>query len=891
MAKMTKEKEGAKTKYVYSFGDGKAEGSADMKNELGGKGANIAEMTNIGIPVPPGFTINTDACTYFMNKKKHPKGLDGEVAEHLQVLEKGMRTTFGDKNNPLLVSVRSGARASMPGMMDTVLNIGLNDETVEGLAARTENPRFAYDSYRRFIDMYGGVVMGVDHEHFEEILTAQREKAGVAVDNELGVEDLRELIAGYKALIEREKGTSFPADPMTQLWGAIDAVFESWNGNRAVVYRRIHGIPNDWGTAVNVQAMVFGNMGDDCATGVAFTRDPGTGEPRFFGEYLINAQGEDVVAGIRTPLPIGRGDNEALADKSLEAMMPDVYDELVGYYKKIENHYRDMQDVEFTVQNGKLWMLQTRAGKRTGRSAVRIAVDMVGEGLIDKKEAIRRVAPDQLEQLLHPMIDPNIKAQVIAKGLPASPGAASGQIAFSVEDAVRLAAEGTKAVLVRVETSPEDVEGMKASSAILTQRGGMTSHAAVVARGMGKCAVVGASDLKIDYAKNEMVVKGKTFKAGDSITLDGSGGKVYEGVLPTVDPVLDDYFHKLMGWADEFRTMGVRANADTPEDAKNAVEFGAEGIGLTRTEHMFFGEERIPVVRKMIMASTLEERVEALKEIQPMQREDFLGVFRAMGSRPVTIRLLDPPLHEFLPHEPQDVENTARYLGRTVEEIQTTVTALSEFNPMLGHRGCRLGISYPEIYDVQAEAIIEAAVAAKKEGIDVHPEIMVPLVGIRDELAVIRERIVRIAADVMKREGLEISYLIGTMIEVPRAAIVADEIAKVADFFSFGTNDLTQMTYGFSRDDSGKFLAEYVKKGILSADPFESLDQSGVGALVEMAAKKGRAANKKLKVGICGEHGGDPSSIAFFGSVGLDYVSCSPFRVPIARLAAAQAAL
>jgi pyruvate,orthophosphate dikinase len=580
-----------------------------------------------------------------------------------------------------------------------------------------------------------------------------------------------------------------------------------------------------------------------------------------------------------------------MADKSLEAVMPDVYKELVGYYKKIEKHYRDMQDVEFTIQNGKLWMLQTRVGKRTGRAAVRIAVDMVKEGLIGKKEAVRRVAPDQLEQLLHPMIDPKVKAQPIAKGLPASPGAASGQIAFTVEDAVKAAAEGKKAVLVRVETSPEDVEGMKAASAILTQRGGMTSHAAVVARGMGKCAVVGASSLKISYAKNEMVVQGKTLKAGDSITLDGSGGNVYEGVLPTVDPILDDYFHKLMSWADDIRTLGVRANADTPEDAANAVEFGAEGIGLARTEHMFFKEERIPVVRKMIMASTQEERIEALKQIQPMQREDFLGVFRAMGSRPVTIRLLDPPLHEFLPHEPQDIEHTARDLGRTAEEIQSTVEALSEFNPMLGHRGCRLGISHPEIYDVQAEAIIEAAVAAKKEGIDVHPEIMIPLVGIKEELAVLRERIVDIAEKVMKREGTKVRYLVGTMIEVPRAAIVADKIAEVADFFSFGTNDLTQMTYGFSRDDSGKFLAEYVTKGIMPGDPFESLDQSGVGALVDMATKRGRKTNKKLKVGICGEHGGDPSSIGFFARVGLDYVSCSPFRVPVARLAAAQAAM
>lgn len=879
-------------KYVYAFGDGKAEGNAKMRNELGGKGANIAEMTNLGIPVPPGFTISTEASTRFMESGgEHPDGLDEQVSKHIAVLESRMGSGFGDKDNPLLVSVRSGARISMPGMMDTVLNIGLNDRTVQGLARRTDNPRFAYDSYRRFIHMYGDVVMGVEHELFEGLLARRRQKAGVEQDNQLSVKDLEELIEDYKGLVKSEKTMAFPEDPRRQLWGAIDAVFESWNGNRAVVYRRIHGIPNDWGTAVNVQAMVFGNMGEDSATGVAFTRDPANGEPRFYGEYLINAQGEDVVAGIRTPMSVSMQVSDEQSGISLEAKMPKAYGQLVAVYKRLERHYRDMQDIEFTIQQGKLWLLQTRSGKRTGRSAIRIAVDMVSEGLIDKREAIKRVNPDQLEQLLHPMIDPTINAEPITKGLPASPGAASGCVVFSVEEALQSVAKGDKVVLVRVETSPEDVEGMKAAEAILTARGGMTSHAAVVARGMGKCCVVGASELQVDYQRKTLLVKGDTIEAGDTITVDGTTGHVYKGRLRTVEPILDDFYNQFMSWADEFRKLRVRANADTPEDAENAVQFGAEGIGLARTEHMFFKEDRIPVVREMIMAANREERVRALRQIQPMQREDFLGVFRAMQGRPVTIRLLDPPLHEFLPHDDEDIANTARHIGRSQDEVRAVVSSLQEFNPMLGHRGCRLGITYPEIYEVQAEAIVEAAIAASREGIDVKPEIMVPLVSIKQELVELRERIQRVATDVMNREGVHIRFLIGTMIEVPRAALLADQIAEVADFFSFGTNDLTQLTFGFSRDDSGKYLADYMSKGILHGDPFETIDQAGVGHLVRTAVEKGRRANPKLKIGICGEHGGDPESVAFFGAVGLDYVSCSPFRVPVARLAAAQVAV
>jgi len=879
------------TKYVFTFGNNNAEGRADMRNELGGKGANLAEMTNLGIPVPPGFTISTAASVHFMEHDgEHPDGLAKQVAESLQKIEGMMGSRLGDKENPLLVSVRSGARVSMPGMMDTVLNLGLNDTTVEGLIARSNNPRFAYDSYRRLIHMYGNVVMGVEHEMFENRIHEQKKKAGAGADTDLSVEDLQELILAYKDIVKKGCGREFPEDPKEQLWGAINAVFNSWNGNRAVVYRRINDIPNDWGTAVNVQAMVYGNMGDSSATGVAFTRDPSTGEPRFFGEYLINAQGEDVVAGIRTPDPINRDVAEG-AELSLEAMMPAAYEELVNVYKRLENHYSDMQDIEFTIQDGTLWMLQTRNGKRTGRAAVRIAVDMVSEGMIDKKVAVSRVEPDQLEQLLHPMIDPSVDAEPFAKGLPASPGAAVGRVAFSVKETLERVSAGEKVILVRLETSPEDVEGMKAAQAIVTARGGMTSHAAVVARGMGKCCVVGVAALEIDYEKRTFRVGGKTFKSGDELTVDGTLGRVYEGTLSTVDPVLDDYYHELMTWADEFRTLNIRTNADTPEDARNAVEFGAEGIGLARTEHMFFQEDRIAVVREMIMANSREERVAALKKIQPMQREDFLGVFKAMDGKPVTIRLLDPPLHEFLPHEEADIKKTADHLKRSVEEVKQAITMLHEFNPMLGHRGCRLGITYPEIYEAQAEAIIEAAVEAKKAGIDVQPEIMIPLVGIRKELSVLRDRIVAVADNVLKAAGTDVPYLVGTMIEVPRGAVVADEVARSADFFSFGTNDLTQLTYGFSRDDAGKFLEAYIATGILPKDPFETLDTTGVGELVRMAVTKGRSTNPGIKLGICGEHGGDPASVAFFHSIGLDYVSCSPFRVPVARLAAAQAAL
>ena len=877
------------SKYVYFFGEGKAEGSAEMRELLGGKGANLAEMINIGIPVPPGFTISTEACTHYMNTNgAHPDGLADQVVEQLKRVEAGFDGSFGDREKPLLFSVRSGARVSMPGMMDTVLNLGLNDATVEGLIAETDNPRFAYDSYRRFIHMYGNVVMGAPHERFEELIEARREKAGVEHDHQLSVDDLTALIEDYKGAVQEATGKQFPEDAMEQLWGAVNAVFDSWNGNRAQVYRRINGIPDDWGTAVNVQAMVFGNMGDDSATGVAFTRDPSTGENIFFGEYLINAQGEDVVAGIRTPLPVRK---DAGGDESLEAKMPEAYAELVDTYLKLEKHYRDMQDIEFTIQRGKLWLLQTRNGKRTGRAAIKIAVDMTNESLIDKATAVTRVAPDQLEQLLHPMIDPNVDTTPFAKGLPASPGAASGAVVFSVNEALKAVADGKRVILVRLETSPEDVEGMKAAEAILTARGGMTSHAAVVARGMGKCCVVGCTALQVNYADREFTVDGTTYKSGDLLTIDGTEGTVYSGELPTVDPVLDDDFHTFMGWVDEHRVLKVRANADTPEDATNAVEFGAEGIGLARTEHMFFGEDRIPVVREMIMAKSEEDRIAALMKIAPMQRDDFVGVLKAMDGRPVTIRLLDPPLHEFLPHTPEDVKRTADLLGRSVADLEAVITSLHEFNPMMGHRGCRLGITFPEIYDTQARAIVEAAVEVANQGIEVNPEIMIPLVGMQTELAFLRDRVAAIRDEVLSDAGKDINVLIGTMIEIPRATVVADQIAGVADFFSFGTNDLTQMTYGFSRDDSGKFLEAYVDGGILPGDPFESLDQDGVGVLMQMAVDKGRQANPGIKLGICGEHGGDPRSVEFCARLGLDYVSCSPFRIPVARLAAAQAAV
>jgi pyruvate,orthophosphate dikinase len=880
-------------KFVYFFGDGEAEGGANMKPLLGGKGAGLAEMTGIGIPVPAGFTVSTEVCTHFMEHDgAYPEGLDDQVRAGVSRVEKIMGGKFGDVKNPLLLSVRSGARVSMPGMMDTVLNLGLNDVTVQGLIDKTGNPRFAYDSYRRFIQMYSDVVMGVDVEHFEELLEKKREAAGAELDNELSAENLKELVEEYKQVVEKHAGKSFPLDPWDQLWGGIAAVFRSWNVPRAVSYRKMHDYPDHWGTAVNVQSMVFGNMGENCATGVAFTRDPATGEKRFYGEYLVNAQGEDVVAGIRTPLPINTYGSPDNADQSLEVVMPDLYKELDGYQQKVEKHYRDMQDIEFTIQEGKLWMLQTRSGKRTGKSAVRIAVEMVDEGLIDEKMAVGRVEPEQLEQLLHPMIDPNVTAKPFAKGLPASPGAASGKVVFSVVDAVRKVSEGDDVILVRTETSPEDIDGMKVSRAILTTRGGMTSHAAVVARGMGKCCVVGCTELVIDYDKQRFSVgPSSVFKAGDSITLEGSTGSVYAGVLPTVEPELDDTFRRFMEWVDVFRKLGVRTNADTPTDSATARSFGAEGIGLCRTEHMFFGEERIDVVRQMIIAETTEERKQALEKILPMQREDFMGVFRAMDGYPVTVRLLDPPLHEFLPDVPEEVEALAKRLGIGTDELRTKIKSLHEFNPMLGHRGCRLGISYPEIYEVQVRALFEAACIAKKDGVDVRPEVMIPLVGFKSELAPLREMTVRLAGKVLKEQGVTLDYLVGTMIEVPRAAVTAAEVAEVADFFSFGTNDLTQMTCGFSRDDSGRFIGDYLDKGILKNDPFESLDTNGVGELVRWAVENGRKARPDLKLGICGEHGGDPASVRFCHKIGLDYVSCSPYRVPIAKLAAAQAAL
>ena len=886
------------TKYVYFFGNGQADGNAGMKELLGGKGANIAEMTGLGIPVPAGFTITTEACLYFMhNNETYPDGLDAEIKSNLARLEKSMDRKFGDPANPLLVSVRSGGPASMPGMMDTVLNLGLNSETVEGIARAATNPRFAYDSYRRFIQMYGNVVLDIDSELFEARLTALKEKVGVEEDRYISEDDLKQLIDEYKSIVLKETGAPFPESPAEQLWGSIAAVFKSWNNKRAISYRRLNNIPEHWGTGVNVQAMVFGNMGEDCATGVAFTRDPGTGEKQFFGEYLPNAQGEDVVSGIRTPLPIseegrlkgGQADDKSVV--SLETWMPDVYRQLVDIYRKLELHYKDMQDIEFTIQQDKLWMLQTRNGKRTGRAAVRIAVEMVDEGLIDEKTAILRVEPDQLEQLLHPMLDPKVKDKPIARGLPASPGAATGKVAFTVDEVLRVTAEGEKAVLVRIETSPEDIEGMKAAEAILTAKGGMTSHAAVVARGMGTCCVAGCAAVMVDYKAKSFTVGDRTFKAGDVITLDGTHGNVYGGELALVDPVMDDFFHRFMAFADKYRKLGVRANADTPEDALNAREFGAEGIGLARTEHMFFQEDRIPVVREMIMAADKEQRLAALKKILPMQREDFFGVFKAMDGLPVTIRLLDPPLHEFLPKADAEVAAVADQLGQPVETVKNMIDKLHEFNPMLGHRGCRLGITYPEIYEIQVEAIIEGACDAEDAGAIVKPEIMIPLVGTQAELKILREMTIRVAGDILARRGRKLDYLVGTMIEVPRAAIVADQIAEFADFFSFGTNDLTQMTYGYSRDDSGKFLDVYINKRILAKDPFETMDQDGVGELVRIAVEKGRQTNSTLKLGICGEHGGDPESIYLCHGLGLDYVSCSPFRVPIARLAAARVAL
>nr|AOR51054.1 pyruvate phosphate dikinase [uncultured bacterium pAG2] len=882
------------SKYVYFFGNGKAEGAATMKNLLGGKGANLAEMTSIGLPVPPGFTISTEVCTYFYeNGNRYPQSLKGEVAAHLAEVEKLMERTFGDPKNPLLVSVRSGARASMPGMMDTILNLGLNDTTVQGIIAQSGDERFAYDAYRRFVQMYSDVVMGMDKHILEHQLEMKKEKKGVHLDTDLTAADWKELVADFKKSIREHLGQEFPENPHDQLWGAIGAVFGSWMNQRAITYRRLNNIPADWGTAVNVQSMVFGNMGDDCATGVAFTRDPSTGENYFYGEYLVNAQGEDVVAGIRTPQPLNNHQKKPGDLPSMEDVLPDCYAQLAAIRTVLETHYKDMQDIEFTIEKGKLFMLQTRNGKRTAPAAIKVAVDMEEEGLIDKRTAVLRVAPSQLDQLLHPSLDPKAPKKIIAKGLPASPGAASGVVVFTADEAEAEAKMGKRLILVRIETSPEDIHGMHAAQGILTARGGMTSHAAVVARGMGKCCVAGCGDIKVDYNAEQFTARnGQIIKKGDVITLDGSTGEVMLGEVPTVSPQMTGDFGTLMGWVDEFRRLKVRANADTPYDSKVSREFGAEGIGLCRTEHMFFDAERISAVREMILSEDLEGRLKALAKILPMQKGDFIGIFREMKGLPVTIRLLDPPLHEFLPQEEKDIEALARSLSVSTQQLRHKVEFLHEFNPMLGHRGCRLGLTYPEIYDMQVQAIMEAACElVKNEGYSIIPEIMIPLIATVSELKALRDNAIRVCEEVIARYGVKVDYLIGTMIELPRAALTADEIATEADFFSFGTNDLTQTTFGLSRDDAGKFLPFYVENGLLPEDPFISLDQNGVGKLVRMACELGRATKTDIKLGICGEHGGDPASVIFCHNIGLDYVSCSPFRVPIARLAAAHAAL
>jgi pyruvate,orthophosphate dikinase len=901
------------SQFVYFFGSAgggiRTDGDGKMKELLGGKGAGLAEMTSLGIPVPAGFTITTEVCTYFNEHAgKYPDGLEMEVKKNLAKVEEAMGARFGDAADPLLLSVRSGARISMPGMMDTVLNLGLNDVTVEGLAKKTQNPRFAYDSYRRFIQMYADVVMGMEHAHFEKILEEKKERKGARLDTELDADDLKDLVRHYKEAVRKSLGRDFPSDPSDQLWTAIAAVFRSWNTKRAIEYRRIHAVPEHWGTAVNVQAMVFGNMGDDCATGVAFTRDPSTGAKKFFGEYLINAQGEDVVAGIRTPLPI-----QDAAD-SLEKTMPEAYKTLAAIYQKLETHYKDMQDIEFTIQKGKVWMLQTRTGKRTGTAAVKIAVDMVREGLLTEREAILRVNPGHLDQLLHPALDPKAKKEVLAKGLPASPGAAVGRVVFTAEDAQEWAERGEKVILVRQETSPEDIHGMHAAQGVLTARGGMTSHAAVVARGMGKSCVAGCGDLAIDYKKESFTTNGATVRKGDWITIDGGTGEVILGKAPTIQPELSGDFGEIMNWVDRHRRLKVRTNADTPLDSRVARQFGAEGIGLCRTEHMFFEPDRIDAVREMILADNLEERRKALAKILPMQKGDFKEIFREMKGLPVTIRLLDPPLHEFLPQTDQEILDLAKKIGVSPEKLRHKAESLHEFNPMLGHRGCRLGITFPEIYQMQVRAIMEAACELAQENqarsavegeaptgfargggdaspYKIIPEIMIPLVGHVNELKKMREETEKVCRQVIEEKKTPIDYMIGTMIELPRAAITADEIAGFADFFSFGTNDLTQTTFGFSRDDAGKFLPYYVEKGILPNDPFVTLDRQGVGGFIRMAVDKGRGVKKALKVGICGEHGGDAASVEFCHQIGLDYVSCSPYRVPIARLAAAHASI
>ena len=880
-------------KMVYTFGGGKAEGKAEMKELLGGKGANLAEMSNLNIPVPAGFTISTDVCVHYMEKEgKYPEGLEDQVKKGVRCIEKAMGAKFGDPKNPLLLSVRSGARVSMPGMMDTVLNLGLSPTTIEGLIKKTQNKRFVYDSYRRFIQMYANVVLGAPGKHFEEIIDELKTQKGIKLDTEFTAEDLEELAKRFKDKVKEDLGREFPDDPNEQLRGGIESVFKSWNGKRAQDYRRIHNIPEDWGTAVNVQSMVYGNMGDDCATGVAFTRDPSTGEKKFFGEFLINAQGEDVVAGIRTPQPINIAGKRNADMQSMEEALPNLYKELEGIYQKLENHYTDMQDIEFTVQQGKLWMLQTRKGKRTATAAVKIAVDMVNEGLISKDEAIKRIEPQMLDQLLHPMIDPNAKREALAKGLPASPGAAVGKVVFTAEDAEAWESRSEKVILVRQETSPDDIKGMHVSEGILTARGGMTSHAAVVARGMGKCCVAGCSELKINSENKEFTLGSTTVKEGDFITLDGSTGEVMVGQLPTVQPELTGDFGVLISWADEVRRLKVRTNADTPEDAEVARKFGAEGIGLCRTEHMFFEGDRIDAVREMILASNLEERKKALYKILPMQKGDFKGIFKVMNGYPVTIRLLDPPLHEFIPHTDKEINELANKIDVSPDVLKAKASELHEFNPMLGHRGCRLGITFPEIYGMQVQALMEAACElTRDEGVKVIPEIEIPLVGHVNELRQLRAVCEKVCKEVMTKTGQEVEYSIGTMIELPRAAITADEIAKYADFFSFGTNDLTQTAFGFSRDDSGKFLVEYVKKHVLTADPFVTIDRNGVGEIMKIGVDRGRRTKPELEIGICGEHGGEPQSVMFCHEIGLNYVSCSPYRVPIARLAAAQAAL
>lgn len=883
------------TTWVFTFGDGKAEGTAGMRDLLGGKGANLAEMANLGLPVPPGFTITTEVCRHFYaHGRSYPDDLKAQVEAALDHVGGLTGRRFGDDANPMLVSVRSGARASMPGMMDTILNLGLNDVTVVAVATQSGNPRFAWDSYRRFIQMYSNVVLDLDHHAFEEILEQTKDRRGYLLDTDMTAEDWQEIVVDYKALVERELERPFPQDAHEQLWGAIGAVFSSWMNTRANTYRRLHGIPESWGTAVNIQAMVFGNMGDSSATGVAFTRNPSTGEKALYGEFLVNAQGEDVVAGIRTPQDITEAARlAARSDKpSLEQLMPACFSEFLDICGKLERHYRDMQDVEFTIERGKLWMLQTRAGKRTAKAALKIAVEMAAEGLISREEAIGRIEPSSLDQLLHPTIDPKAERRIMASGLPASPGAACGEIVFSSDEAEQLKAIGRKVILVRVETSPEDIHGMHASEGILTTRGGMTSHAAVVARGMGKPCVSGAGGLRVDYAAQTMTAAGKTLAKGDVITIDGSTGQVLIGEVAMLQPELSGDFARLMEWADAIRRMKVRTNAETPADARAARQFGAEGIGLCRTEHMFFDEGRIVAVREMILADSEKDRRTALAKLLPMQRQDFVELFEIMHGLPVTIRLLDPPLHEFLPHTDEEIAAVSAAMGVPAAKLKERAEALHEFNPMLGHRGVRLAISYPEIAEMQARAIIEAAaIAGKATGAPVVPEIMVPLVFAKAELDLVKGRIDAMAAAVEKETGVKIAYHVGTMIELPRAAIMAGKIAETAEFFSFGTNDLTQTTYGLSRDDAASFLNAYLGRGIIEVDPFVSLDTEGVGELVKLAAERGRATRPGIKLGICGEHGGDPASIAFCEKVGLDYISCSPFRVPIARLAAAQSAL